>query len=95
MKIAGPYEKFIRGSKILPLTGEQYAKRVSESCVSHMKSIGTYGDAEAKAIEQFIQIFKPHNFTPGSSVFYLQSPEGILTVSYSFYFAKITCNTLS
>ncbi|XP_028784670.1 chalcone--flavonone isomerase 1A-like [Neltuma alba] len=81
--IKGPYEKLIRGSKILPLEGAEYVRKVSENCVSHMKAVGTYGEAEAEAVEKFIQIFEPHNFPIGSSVFYLQSPSGTLTISFS------------
>ncbi|KAI9127870.1 hypothetical protein K1719_000863 [Acacia pycnantha] len=81
--IQGPYEKLVRGSKILPLEGAEYVSKVSQNCVSHMKAVGTYGEAEAEAIDKFIQIFKPHNFAIGSSVFYLQSPNGTLTISFS------------
>ncbi|KAK4284088.1 hypothetical protein QN277_000964 [Acacia crassicarpa] len=81
--IKGPYEKIIRGSKILELKGAEYGRKVAESCVSHMKAVGSYGEAEAKAIQQFIQIFQPQNFPPGSSVFYFQSPNGTLTISFS------------
>ncbi|KAI9127534.1 hypothetical protein K1719_000527 [Acacia pycnantha] len=81
--IKGPYEKLVRGSKILPLEGAEYVRKVSENCVSHMKTVGTYGEAEAEAIDKFVQIFKPHNFAIGSSVFYLQSPNGALSISFS------------
>ena len=65
----------------MPLEGAEYVRKVSENCVSHMKAVGIYGEAEAEAIDKFIQIFKPHNFPIGSSVLYLQSPNGTLTVS--------------
>ncbi|KAF7811389.1 chalcone--flavonone isomerase 1B-1 [Senna tora] len=81
--ITGPYEKLIRGSKILPLSGEEYVKKVSENCVGHLKSVGSYDEEEAKAIEEMIQAFKGHHFKPGSSVFYKQSPHGTLTISFS------------
>lgn len=79
--LLGPFEKLIRGSKIRPLSGPEYSKKVIENSVAHMKSCGTYGDAEAAAIEQFAQAFKNVNFPPGASVFYRQSPDGILGVS--------------
>jgi len=81
----GPFEKLIRGSKILPLSGPEYSKKVMENCVAHLKTVGTYGDAEAAAIEQFAEAFKPVNFPPGASVFYRQSPDGILGVSIYIY----------
>nr|SBU44866.1 chalcone isomerase RNA [Glycine max] len=81
--ISGPFEKLIRGSKILPLAGAEYSKKVMENCVAHMKSVGTYGDAEAAAIEKFAEAFKNVNFAPGASVFYRQSPDGILGLSFS------------
>ncbi|TKY50622.1 Chalcone--flavonone isomerase [Spatholobus suberectus] len=46
-----------------------------------MKSVGTYGDAEATATEKFAQAFKNMNFPPGAFVFFRQSPDGILGVS--------------
>jgi chalcone isomerase len=49
--------------------------------VAHLKSVGTYGDAEAEAMQKFVEAFKPINFPPGASVFYRQSPDGILGVS--------------
>jgi len=52
-----------------------------ENCVAHLKSVGTYGEAEAAAIDQFAEAFKTVNFPPGASVFYRQSPDGILGVS--------------
>ncbi|XP_054786861.1 chalcone--flavanone isomerase 1A-like [Prosopis cineraria] len=81
--IKGPYEKLIRGSKIVALEGAEYGGKVSQNCANHMKAAGTYGEAEAKAIDKFVQIFQPYNFSPGSSVFYLQSPDGTLTISFS------------
>ncbi|TKY50621.1 Chalcone--flavonone isomerase [Spatholobus suberectus] len=81
--ISGPFEKLVRGSKILPLSGPEYSRKVMENCVAHLKSVGTYGDAEAAAIEKFAQAFKNVNFPPGGSVFYRQSPDGILGLSFS------------
>ncbi|KAL2323880.1 hypothetical protein Fmac_022938 [Flemingia macrophylla] len=81
--ISGPFEKLIRGSKIRPLSGPEYSRKVMENCVAHMKSVGTYGDAEAAAIEKFAEAFKNVNFAPGASVFYRQSPLGILGLSFS------------
>nr|ARB43742.1 chalcone isomerase [Glycyrrhiza uralensis] len=81
--ISGPFEKLIRGSKIRPLSGPEYSKKVIENSVAHMRSCGTYGDAEAAAIEQFAQAFKNVNFPPGASGFYRQSPDGILGLSFS------------
>ncbi|XP_020235325.1 chalcone--flavonone isomerase 1A [Cajanus cajan] len=81
--ISGPFEKLIRGSKILPLSGREYSRKVMENCVAHMKSVGTYGEAEAAAIEKFAQAFQNVNFAAGASVFYRQSPHGILGLSFS------------
>ncbi|KAJ1436403.1 Chalcone isomerase [Sesbania bispinosa] len=81
--ISGPFEKLIRGSKIRPLTGVEYSRKVMENCVAHMKSVGTYGDGEAAAITKFAEAFKKVDFPPGSSVFYRQSPDGILGLSFS------------
>lgn len=66
---------------ILPLTGQQYSEKVTENCVAYWKMVGTYTDAEAKAIEKFIEVFKDENFPPGASILFTQSPLGSLTVS--------------
>ncbi|XP_059457658.1 chalcone--flavanone isomerase 1-like [Corylus avellana] len=68
---------------ILPLTGQQYSEKVSENCVAFWKSVGIYTDAEAKAIEKFIEVFKDETFPPGSSILFTQSPNGSLTISFS------------
>ncbi|KAK7270105.1 hypothetical protein RIF29_23011 [Crotalaria pallida] len=81
--ISGPFEKLIRGSKILPLSGAEYSSKVMANCVAHLKSIGTYGDAEAAAIDKFAEVFKTVDFPPGASVFYRQSPKGILGLRFS------------
>ncbi|KAJ1400215.1 Chalcone isomerase [Sesbania bispinosa] len=81
--IQGPFEKLIRGSKIRTLDGPEYVRKVSENCVAHMKSVGTYSDAEEKAIQEFRQAFKDQHFPPGSTVFYKQSPTGTLGLYFS------------
>lgn len=81
MVFSGPFEKFIRVTMILPLTGPQYSGKVAENCVAIWKSLGLYTDAESKAIEQFIDAFKDENFPPGASILFTLSPTGSLTVS--------------
>lgn len=65
---------------ILPLTGAQYSEKVTENCVAFWKSVGTYTEAEAKAVEKFIEVFKEETFPPGASILFTQSPTGSLTV---------------
>lgn len=77
----GPFEKFTKVTMILPLTGQQYAAKVSENCVAFWKSVGLYTDAEAKAIETFNEVLKNETFPPGSSILFTHSPHGALTVS--------------
>ncbi|MED6159118.1 Chalcone--flavanone isomerase 1B-1 [Stylosanthes scabra] len=81
--IQGPFEKLIRGSKLKTLDGREYVRKVSENCVAHMKSLGTFGDAEEKAIHEFREAFKDQNFPPGSTVFYEQFPNGTLGLKFS------------
>ncbi|KAK9283637.1 hypothetical protein L1049_011887 [Liquidambar formosana] len=68
---------------ILPLTGQQYSEKVTENCVAYWKAVGTYTDAEAKAVEKFIEVFKEEIFPPGSSILFTQSPLGSLTIGFS------------
>ncbi|KAJ1688531.1 hypothetical protein LUZ63_019921 [Rhynchospora breviuscula] len=81
--INGPFEKFIRVTMILPLTGEQYSEKVSENCVAHWKSIGIFTEAEANAVDKFKQVFKPETFPPGSSILFTHSPSGTLSIAFS------------
>lgn len=73
-----PYEKFTRVTLILPLSGAQYSEKVSEGCKAAWEAAGIYGEAEAKAIEQFKDIFKDQNFPPGSSILFTISPTGLV-----------------
>ncbi|XP_020235333.1 chalcone--flavonone isomerase 1B-1 [Cajanus cajan] len=81
--IKGPFEKLIRVSNIRKLEGSEYVRKVSKNCMVHMKSVGTYSDAEEKAIEELRNAFSVHNFPPSASVFYKQSPTGTLGLSFS------------
>jgi len=76
----GPFEKFIRCTKVRTLEGAEYVRKVSENCIAHMKSEGTYGDAEEKAIQELREVFKVQFFPPGAGVFFRQSPNGTLGV---------------
>lgn len=76
----GPFEKFMKVTMILPLTGAQYSEKVAENCIAIWKFFGIYTDAEAKAIEKFTEVFKDEIFPPGSSILFTQS-SGSLTVS--------------
>lgn len=67
---------------ILPLTGAQYAEKVTENCVKYWQATGAYTDAEAAAVEKFREAFQPHSFAPGGSILFTHSPAGVLTVSY-------------
>ncbi|XWS66084.1 hypothetical protein CRYUN_Cryun05aG0170000 [Craigia yunnanensis] len=81
--VTGAFEKFVRVTMILPLTGQQYSEKVAENCVAIWKSLGIYTDAEAKAIEKFIEVFKDENFPPGSSILFTLSAQGSLTIGFS------------
>ncbi|OMO89865.1 Chalcone isomerase [Corchorus capsularis] len=81
--VTGAFEKFIRVTMILPLTGQQYSEKVAENCVAIWKSLGLYTDEEAKAIEKFVEVFKNENFPPGSSILFTISAEGSLTIGFS------------
>ncbi|XP_059666172.1 chalcone--flavanone isomerase-like [Cornus florida] len=81
--VTGPFEKFTRVTMILPLTGKQYSEKVTENCVAYWKAVGTYTDAESKAVEKFIEVFKDETFPPGASILFTQSPLGSLTIAFS------------
>ncbi|KAI3414604.1 Cyclin N-terminal domain-containing protein [Psidium guajava] len=68
---------------ILPLTGAQYAEKVTENCVKFWQSMRTYTDAEAAAVEKFREAFKDKSFPPGASILFTQLPNGSLTIAFS------------
>ncbi|XP_068637701.1 chalcone--flavanone isomerase [Aristolochia californica] len=81
--VTGPFEKFMRVTMILPLTGQQYSEKVTENCVAYWKAAGIYTEAEAMAVEKFKQVFKDENFPPNSSILFTLSPLGSLTIAFS------------
>lgn len=68
---------------ILPLTGKQYSEKVVENCAAYWKAIGAYSDAEAKALDKFLEVFQTESFPPGASILFTQAPLGSLTVCCS------------
>ncbi|CAN0836932.1 Chalcone--flavanone isomerase 1 [Linum grandiflorum] len=81
--VSGPFEKLTRVTMILPLSGAQYSEKVVENCVAAWKSMGVYTDAEGKATDKFIEIFKDQTFPPGASILFTQFPQGSLAISFS------------
>ncbi|CAI0442971.1 unnamed protein product [Linum tenue] len=81
--VSGPFEKFTRVTMILPLSGAQYSEKVVENCVAAWKARGVYTDAEAKATEKFLEVFKDQNFPPRASILFTQFPQGSLAISFS------------
>ncbi|KAK9154207.1 hypothetical protein Sjap_001687 [Stephania japonica] len=81
--VSGEFEKLTIVTAIIALDGVQYAERVVERCTTYLNSVGEHGEAEAKALEQLLQVFKDQSFSPGASVVFTHSPNGILTVGFS------------
>ncbi|KAG9151242.1 hypothetical protein Leryth_002794 [Lithospermum erythrorhizon] len=79
----GPFEKFTQVTMVLPLSGKQYSEKVAENCVTYLKDIGKYTEAESKAIDEFLGVFKNQNFTPGASVLFTHSSMGSLHIGFS------------
>ncbi|WCJ19382.1 Chalcone-flavanone isomerase family protein [Euphorbia peplus] len=80
--VTGPFEKFVRVTMILPLSGQQYSEKVTENCVAIWKSMGIYSEAEAKAIDKFLDMFKDEKFPPGSSILFTLLPNGSLAITF-------------
>ncbi|KAL5726840.1 chalcone isomerase [Ranunculus cassubicifolius] len=80
--VTGPFEKFMMVTMLMPLTGQQYSEKVMENCVAYWKANGTYTDDEAKAVNQFLQVFKEETFPPASSIVFTQSSPS-LTIGFS------------
>lgn len=87
-RIPGPYEKLVRIVFILPLTGIEFCRKVSEMCRIACENAGLYSEAEAKAIEQLKDVFKDKNFLPGYCTLFSISSAG-LGVSSMPYILRI------
>ncbi|XP_043701433.1 chalcone--flavanone isomerase-like isoform X2 [Telopea speciosissima] len=82
--IWGEFEKFIKVTMIKTLTGQEYARSVTENYMAYWKAAaGTFTDAKSKAAEEFRDAFKDETFSPGASVFFTLSPPGSLTIAFS------------
>ncbi|XP_010444823.1 PREDICTED: chalcone--flavonone isomerase 2-like [Camelina sativa] len=79
--VTGEFEKFVRVTMKVKLTGIQYSEKVVEYCEEILKASGKYTRSEAKAIHKFLLIFKDQDFPPGSSVLFALCSKGSLTVS--------------
>nr|QIE05382.1 chalcone isomerase [Persicaria minor] len=80
--VTGPFEKFIQITMLKPLTGPMYSEKVAENCTAIWKALGIYTEAEEKAIEKFMEIFKDQNFPPGSSIMFKQCPPRSLRIAF-------------
>ncbi|VVB18361.1 unnamed protein product [Arabis nemorensis] len=70
------------------LKGTQYSEKVVENCEEILKSSGKYTRTEAKAIDEFLVVFKNQDFPPGSSILFAPilfalCPKGSLTIAFS------------
>lgn len=91
MHDAGPFDKFVTVTMVVPLTGEQYSDNVAKNCVNHWKETGIYTDAEAEAeaeavVAQFKEVFKSRNFPHGASLLFAFSASGAISVSIFFVY---------
>ncbi|THU72988.1 hypothetical protein C4D60_Mb04t18040 [Musa balbisiana] len=80
---AGPFEKFTRVTLLKPLTGQQYAEKVSENCAAQWKAAGVYTEADGAALEQFKEAFRAETFPPGSSILFTHAPSDSLLIAFS------------
>ncbi|KAJ8499932.1 hypothetical protein OPV22_010484 [Ensete ventricosum] len=79
----GPFEKFTRVTLLKPLTGQQYANKVSENCTAQWKAAGVYTEADGAALEQFKEAFRAETFPPGSSILFTHAPSDSLLIAFS------------
>ncbi|KAK9127179.1 hypothetical protein Syun_015976 [Stephania yunnanensis] len=82
--VKSEFEKSTVVTALLALDGVEYSERVVESCTAYLNSVGEYGEAEAKALEQLLQVFKDQTFSPGASVVFTHTPNRTLIVSWVF-----------
>ncbi|RID47156.1 hypothetical protein BRARA_I03776 [Brassica rapa] len=98
--VTGPFEKFIKVTMKLPLTGQQYSEKVTENCEAIWEPLGinAYSDSHicedsfgpyrhysrGHAVVRFLEIFKHKKFPPGASILFAISPKGSLTVLDAF-----------
>nr|ALG75881.1 chalcone isomerase [Carthamus tinctorius]AWD93840.1 Chalcone-flavanone isomerase [Carthamus tinctorius] len=80
--INGPFEKLAEVAMIVPLVGMQHAETLSKMCVAIWKAEGTYTDADSATIAKYLEAFKDQKFSPGSSILYTTTPDGLVMVSF-------------
>ncbi|RZS19552.1 hypothetical protein BHM03_00051959, partial [Ensete ventricosum] len=90
----GPFEKFTRVTLLKPLTGQQYANKVSENCTAQWKAAGVYTEADGAALEQFKEAFRAETFPPGSSILFTHAPSDSLLVHSLSHSAPSACTSL-
>ncbi|KAG7539546.1 Chalcone isomerase superfamily, partial [Arabidopsis suecica] len=67
----------------VPFFRQLVTEKVIEYCEEIMKASGKYTRSEAKAVDQFLMVFKDQDFPPGSSVLFAICPKGSLTIAFS------------
>lgn len=81
LEYTGEYEKFFRLSLISLLSRSEFVEKVCENCKAYWEAAGKYGEAEAKALQEFKATFKYQNLPPGSTILLTCSPAGLVVIT--------------
>lgn len=78
---AGPFEKHIQVTMIIPIPGYGLSERISQLWAPVLKANGCYTDAYVTAVDKFHEVLKDEHFPPGNSILFTSSPVGSVKVS--------------
>ncbi|GKB25545.1 chalcone isomerase [Tanacetum coccineum] len=78
----GCFEKLVRVSMLVPLTGKNFSETTSQKMVMFWKKDGTYNDEDAATIDKYLEVFEHENLKPGGdSVLFTHLLDGSATLS--------------
>nr|GEW36895.1 chalcone isomerase [Tanacetum cinerariifolium] len=75
----GPFEKLVRVTLLVPVTGKFYSELAAEKIVGLLKEKGTYNEEDAESIVKYLEVFKNENLKPGDVVLYKILTDGSAT----------------
>nr|GEV97611.1 chalcone isomerase [Tanacetum cinerariifolium] len=74
-----PFEKLVRVTLLVPVTGKFYSELAAEKIVGLLKEKGTYNEEDAESIVKYLEVFKNENLKPGDVVLYTILTDGSAT----------------
>ncbi|KAL3690867.1 hypothetical protein R1sor_004518 [Riccia sorocarpa] len=77
-----PVDMVARVVFLLPLSGQEYARKSGDNTEEDLKAMNRWGEEEDFTLKEFREYFKTKNYTPGSSIYFTVTRTG-LEISHS------------